>query len=507
MRRIALIALLVVGLPVLLAVTLGADNGGGGSGYQVRAIFDTAANVVKGEDLRISGAKVGKVKSIGVTPQNKAAVVVQVDNGGFTPFHADATCTIRPASLIGEKYVECKPGTVHTPVLAKIPKGQDGSGQHLLPLTRTSSPVDIDLVGDISRLPIRQRFAILINEFGTALAGRGQQLNNAIHRANPALRDTDRVLAILADQNRTLANLAKESDQALAPLAARRQQVADFIVKANQTGEATAERSADIQRTFQRFPPFLQQLDPTLVDLGNVAQQTTPVLTDLRAAAPDLNRFVTQLGPFSKAATPAVKTLGQATVVGRPALVQSEPLITLLAKTASDANPVARMLDELTASLDKSGGVEELMNWIFFQSIAVNGFDGVSHYLRAGLITNLCSSYATQPVPGCSANFRETKSISASSAGVDDPSLVKLREALRKANVTTAEGKPIPAASPLAGLQELTDPSVAAKRNAGLANIRRTAQGGRAGTPAAGITGPSAGQTAAMNYLLGSDGG
>jgi len=362
-------------------------------------------------------------------------------------------------------------------------------------------------VGDISRLPVRQRFTILINEFGTALAGRGQELNNAIHRANPALRDTDRVLAILAAQNKTLASLAKESDQAIAPLAARRQQVADFIVQANKTGEATAERSADIERTFQRFPPFLRQLDPTLVDLGNVSQEMTPVLNDLRAAAPDLNRFVVQLGPFSKAATPAVKTLGQATDVGRPALVQSLPLVTLLAKTASDANPVARMLDELTASLDKSGGVEELMNWIFFQSIAVNGFDGVSHYLRAGLITNLCSSYATSPVPGCSANFRETKSINAASAGVDDPSLVKLRAALRNANVKTAEGKPIPAASPLAGLQELTDPSVVAKRNAGLANIRRTAQGGRAATPAAGVTGPSAGQTAAMNYLLGRDGG
>jgi ABC-type transporter Mla subunit MlaD len=503
MRRVALILLLLVGLPVLLVFALGASEKGGGSGYKVRAIFDTAANVVPGEDLRIAGAKVGQVASLDVTPDNKAAVVIEVDNAGFTPFHSDATCTVRPANLIGEKFVECTPGTVRQPQLAKVPKGQQGAGQHLLPLARTSSPVDIDLLGDISRLPIRQRLAILINEFGTALAGRGQALNAAIHRANPALRDTDRVLSVLAAQNKTLAALAQESDQAIAPLAARRQQVADFIVQANKTGEATAERSADLQRTFQRFPAFLRQLDPTLTDLGSVSQEMTPVLEDLNRAAPDLNRFVLQLGPFSKAATPAVKTLGQATVVGRPALVQSQPLVTLLAKFASDANPVARMLDQLTASLDKSGGLEQVLNWIFFSTTAVNGFDGVSHYLRAGLITNLCSSYATQPVPGCSANFRETKTISgASAAGKDDPSLVKLRDALRAASVTTAQGKPISAASPLAGLQELTDPTVASERNAGLANIRSTAQGGRAATPG----GPSAGQTAAMDYLLGRGG-
>ncbi len=59
--------------------------------------------------------------------------------------------------------------------------------------------MDIDLIGNINRLPYRQRLAIIINEFGTALAGRGDDLNEAIHRANPALRETDKVLAILAE--------------------------------------------------------------------------------------------------------------------------------------------------------------------------------------------------------------------------------------------------------------------------------------------------------------------
>ena len=506
MRRIALIIGLAIGIPVLLAVTLGAKNDGGGSGYTVRAIFDNAANVVSGEDVKVAGAKVGKVTELAVTRDNKAAVVLEIDNAGFTPFHQNASCTVRPQSLIGEKFVECNPGSSAAPLLTKVPKGQDGSGQHLLAVQHTSSPVDIDLVTNIGRLPIRQRFAIILNEFGTALAGRGADLNTAIHRANPALRDTDRVLAILAGQNKTLANLASESDQVLAPLAARRAQVADFIVQANKTGEATAERSADIERSFQLFPSFLRQLKPTLTDLGALSDEMTPVLTDLGRAAPDLNTFIVQLGPFSKAATPAVKSLGQATDVGRPALVQSKPLVTLLAKFAQDAQPTGRLLDELLTSLDKSGGIEQLMNFIFFQTTGTNGFDGVSHYLRAGLITNLCSSYATTPVGGCNANFRQTKAIQASAAGApQDKSLAKLESALRTGKVTGGQGaKALPGAGPLESLHQLTDPHIAALRNQGLNNIR---QGHRAAGGNRIKQAGNAAQQAALDYLLGNDGG
>ena len=102
-------------------------------------------------------------------------------------------------------------------------------------------------MNNIMRLPYRQRFAILLSELGAGFAGRGEDLNEVIHRANPALRETDQVLKILADQNRVLARLARDSDQALGPLARERESFADFIVQANETGEATAERRGDIR--------------------------------------------------------------------------------------------------------------------------------------------------------------------------------------------------------------------------------------------------------------------
>jgi phospholipid/cholesterol/gamma-HCH transport system substrate-binding protein len=508
MKRLVAIALLLVAVPLVLVFGTGAGDGGGGSNYKVRAIFDFV-RAVPGEDVKVAGAKVGKIDSLQVTPDNKAAVVLAINKAGFSPFHANAHCTIRPQSLIGETFADCQPGTSSAPVLPTIQKG-DGKGQHLLGVDHTSSPVDIDEINDIMREPTRERLAILINEFGTGLAGRGKDLGAAIHRANPALRDTDKVLALLASQNRTLADLAKNSDQVLQPLAARRRQVADFIVQANKTAQATAERRNDISAGIQRFPAFLRQLKPTLDDLSSLSDQMTPVITDLGRAAPGLNRFVEELGPFSKASIPAIKSLGAAADVGTPALVAARPITSDLRQLATNADPVSKNLDALTKSLAATGGINHLMDFLFFQMQAINGFDSIGHYLRAGLILNTCTTYATAPIPNCSSNFDNASAAAAgaTAGGSGDPTLQKTSEAIRKAlghsgtggaaTTTTTTTAKQPAGKQPSLFQrflQLANPNTTRQRNAALNKIRTGAGGD--GSPALGQADP------ALNYLLG----
>src|SRR4051794_4936476 len=416
MRRLATGTLLVFALVGAAVFGVGASDGNSGSGYQVRAIFDDVASAVPGEDVKIAGAKIGKIESMDVTPTHKAAVVLDITDGGFTPFRNNAHCTIRPQSLIGEKYVECDPGGGANPKLRQIPDGQDGEGQYLLPLKNTSAPVDLDLVNNVMRLPYRQRLAIILSELGAGFAGRGEDLNALIHRANPALRQTDRVLRQLADENVTLKNLASESDQALAPLARERSHLSGFIKSANEVGEATAAKSADIEASIQKLPRFLQELKPTMEDLGALADEMTPTLSDLNTAAPSLTRFVVALGPFSRSATRSVTTLGDAADVGGPVLKRAHPVIKDLKAFAHSARPVSKDLDDVTASLDKTGGLEQAMNYVFFQMTAINGFDEISHYLRASLLVNVCSTYVTTETPGCGAHYTPTATVSSADA-------------------------------------------------------------------------------------------
>jgi virulence factor Mce-like protein len=414
MRRLLTGTLLVLAIVAGAIATTGAAGPDTGSGYQVIAIFDDVASAVPGEDVKIAGAKVGKIDSMEVTPSHKAAVTLNITDDNFTPFRRNAHCTIRPQSLIGEKYVECEPGTPSSPELRKIPDGLPDAGKHLLPLSNTSAPVDIDLINNVLRLPYRQRFAIILSELGAGFAGRGQDLNALIHRANPALRQTDRVLKQLADENVTLKNLAEESDRSLAPLARDRRHLSGFITHANEVGEATAAERANIEKGIQKLPEFLRQLKPYLVDLGSLADNMTPTLVDLDQASPALARMALALGPFSNSATKSLVSLGKATDVGGPVLKKAQPVVKDLKSFAANTLPVSQDLNSLTASLDKTGGLEQFMNYIFFQMTAINGFDEISHYLRASLLVNVCSTYVTTTAPGCSATFTQRKSVSSS---------------------------------------------------------------------------------------------
>ena len=495
MRRLLAIAVVLTCSAAAVVLGTGASDGGGDP-YEVRAVFDNVSGAVEGEDVKIAGARVGAIKELDVTPDKKAIVVLSIEEPGFSPFRTDAKCTIRPQSLIGEKFVECDPGTADSPELPEVPEGEDGEGQASLPLDRTSSPVDIDLINNIMRLPYRQRLAILINEFGTALAGRGRELNDVIHRANPALRETDEVLKILAEQNQTLARLAVDGDTALGPLSRERAKVADFIVQANETAQASAERRVELSQTFEKLPRFLAELKPTMEDLGALSDEMTPVIKDLGEAAPGLNRFILALGPFSDQSIPSLDSLGEALKVGGPALKNTEPLLKDLRDFGVDADPVSRNLASLLTSFDKTGGVERLMDYIFYQVTAINGFDSLSHYLRAGLIAAAsCVRYATQVAFGCESTFgeAEVEGATANQASAEIESHVSDAPRLTSGpqiDYTLADK-----------LRQITDVDGALIREQRQAEIERIQQGAQGGP-----NGPAGGQEQAfLDYLLGND--
>jgi phospholipid/cholesterol/gamma-HCH transport system substrate-binding protein len=445
MRRVAAVIVLIVAATAVVVIALGTGEEGGS--YKVRAIFDNAGFVIPGEDVKVAGVKVGKIDAVELTDDFKAAVVLDITDEGYQDFRDDAECIVRPQSLIGERFVECEltqarpVGTEPPPELAKIDDGP-GKGQYLLPVDRTSKSVDLDLINNIMRRPVRERLSIILGELGIGVAGRGKDLNEVIRRADPALKETDKVLKILADQNDVLERLAVDSDTILGPLARERRHVSGAIANAGAVARATAERGDALQADIERLPAFLRELKPTMVRLGGLSDEMTPVLSDLGAVAPDINRMIIELGPFSRAGIPALKSLGEAADIGTPAVKAARPVVADLANLAAVARPVGANLRKLLVSFQKTGGIERAMDYVFYQVAAINGFDSFGHYLRAGLIVNQCSNYAIQAVFGCSANFSRASATSAVAAAraSGDPTLERTALAL--------SGKPDTAAKP-----------------------------------------------------------
>lgn len=434
-------AIAVVGCVVaLVAIVLLATSAGGSNGsYTIRAIFDDANNLTSGENVKVDGVDVGTVGSVTPTPHAQAAVILNITNPGFKNFRTDASCEIRPQALIGEKYVDCLPtqprveGTPPPPFLKKIPAGQEGAGQVLMPVQNTHSPVEVDLLGDITRLPERQRFTIILNEFGAGLAGRGSDLNEVIKRANPALQELEKVLSVLAKENKVLTNLAEEGDKAVAPLAADRGRLVGFINQSKTVAEASANQRGALGQSFAAFPAFLEQLGPAVERLERFAEQSTPTLEDLGVAAPGINKLFKNVGPFSTTSTAFFKSFGSTGRATGPALKAVEPLLPLVKSLGKEANPFASNFSGLLTSIRSTGGLERLLDFIYLGAGDENGYDALGHFLRAEAVAGTCLTYSVETNVGCSTgkfitgSASSTSSAKASTASASSTSLVMQR--------------------------------------------------------------------------------
>ena len=162
------------------------------------------------------------------------------------------------------------------------------------------------------RRPYRERFRLILAELGAGLAGRPEDLNDAIRRAVPALRQSSSLLAILADQNRVIARMVRDADRVVGKLADNRRDVGRFVVEAEDTASASAERAEDLQQNWRTLPGFLTELTPTMAKLEEAAREQRPVLVDLSASAGELTRFLDLSAEFSDASRPALRALADA---------------------------------------------------------------------------------------------------------------------------------------------------------------------------------------------------
>jgi phospholipid/cholesterol/gamma-HCH transport system substrate-binding protein len=167
---------------------------------------------------------------------------------------------------------------------------------------------------------------------------------------------------------------------------------------------------------------------------------------------------------------------------------------------------VADNLADLTTSLRDTGGIEQLMDWIYYQVAATNGYDQYGHYLRAGLLLNQCSAYSITFAAACSAKFATTESTQASvrsaSAGtngyVDDP---RRSDSLRELDAYMHGLKlDLPGAK-----QEPASGDAAASASGAAAAGSGSAAGSDAAVSGSAPTGstPNAPQAALLDYLLG----
>jgi virulence factor Mce-like protein len=418
-KRLAAIVLLL-GLVCGAAVSVGAKSDEDTGEKTYRLLFDNAFGLTEGGDFKVAGVRAGETSTFKVKMVNGrplAEVVAKVTEPGLADLREDARCEIRPQSLIGEYFVDCQPGASDKRL------ADDG----VLPVEQTSSTIAIDLVNDILRRPYQDRLRLIVGELGAGLAGRPGDLSAVLRRAHPALRETSQTLQILGRQTDTIEKFIGDADTVVGALEDRKQDVSRFVREAGETAEISASRRKQLGESFRRLPAFLTELEPYMGRLGDLTEAQTPVLRDLQSASGELDTFLTRLRPFTAEGLPAFKALGEASVVGRRAVLKTDEELVELRKLAKDAPGFAKPLRQLLQTIDdrkravepdrraaatappagdkthttsgRAGftGMEAIWNFFYWQTLSTNALDDLGHVLRLTALVNQCSPYEVKP--------------------------------------------------------------------------------------------------------------
>lgn len=367
---------LVAGVVLMVAFTVGGSLllSGPDNRLMLRATFGDASPLLEGNDVRLGGVKVGTVASMRVV-EGGAEVMIELEESAL-PVHEDARLTIRPVSLLGERYVELDRGSPDAPVMA--------DGAHLA-LDQTGSAVDLDEVLNTLDDPTAEGLATLVGTLGVGLDGNGEDVKRAIAALAPALSDTGRLTKTLRKQNTTLSSLVDSLSQVASGIAIDGDKQLDRLVTAAEIilAQTTANETA-FRSMFEELPSTIHTAVRTLRNLEGTADAATPTLRALRPTTRDLEEISNELLDFAAAADPALAAANPVLEEADSLVEAARPVAQLLRQQAPSIRRDAIALDPITRDLigDFKPVVEFIRGW----ALATNGKDGLSHYFRAGLV-------------------------------------------------------------------------------------------------------------------------
>jgi phospholipid/cholesterol/gamma-HCH transport system substrate-binding protein len=295
--RIAAVAAVALAVVVVGIIVLSS-----GSGYQVKAVFQNASQLVNGDQVQVAGNAIGSVSNIQLTPDGNAEVTLSIDQKPYYPLHQGTEATVRLTSLSGiaNRYVELRLGPGNAP---KIPNNG------VLPTTATTSAVDLDELFDTLNGPTRKALQNVIQGSASQYQNQGQNMYAAFAYLNPAI-DTSSVL--FREINRDTSKFEKfltNSSHLVTDLATRASALSGLVQNLNIVMGALANQKTNLASSIQRLPGFMAYADTTFVNLRQLLNDLTPLVNVSKPVAPKLNTWLQRVRPFAVQAVPTVSNL------------------------------------------------------------------------------------------------------------------------------------------------------------------------------------------------------
>src|SRR5687768_5272128 len=260
--------------------------------YQLDAELPSGAKLVKGNEVRVGGFRVGVVKEVTpavrqVNGERRAVAVAKLSlDKKLEPLARDSKLRVRPRSALGLKYIELQPGTS---------KATFASGD-TIPVKQASEPLEFeDLYSTFDR-DTRPHIQNATEGFGNAFAGRGQAINRAIEALNPFFRSLTPVMRNLADPDTELDQFFLQIGRASAQAAPVAETQALLFTDMADTFAAISADPRALQDTIEKSAPTLdvsinsfEVQQPFLADFTDLSSRLRPAAAELPRSLPAIN--------------------------------------------------------------------------------------------------------------------------------------------------------------------------------------------------------------------------
>lgn len=309
--RIIVLALAIVGVAALATVLLGI----GSSSYKVHALFQDASQLVKGDQIEVSGEPIGKVTDMTLTPDGLANVTMQITDGSFKPLHEGTTATIRQASLSGEanRYIELN-----------LPPGGSATINNggTIPEVKTNSVVELDELFNTFDQPTRNALAGVIRGYSTFYGGRGPQTAQGFTYLNPALASSTRLFDEVNRDTPLLTKFLVASSALVTDLASRQNDLSGLIDHLATATGAIGDQKRALASAISQLPNFMREANTTFVNLRSTLDDLTPLVNESKPVAKKLRPFLAELRPLARDARPTLHDL--ASLIKNPKVANSD---------------------------------------------------------------------------------------------------------------------------------------------------------------------------------------
>ena len=344
--------------------------------YELKAELPSGAKLVRGNDVRIGGFRVGvvdriesAVKRVGGRRRAIAIVDLKLDRD-IEPLAADTRLRVRPRSALGIKFVEVIPGRGRTSLRAG----------DTVPLARASEPLEFeDIYGtftDRTRVSLREAAEGL----GDATAGRGPAVNSSLAALPPLLRSLTPVMRTLSAPGTGLGGFVGRLSATAAELAPEAATAGELAARGALTLDALGRDPGALRGVIERLPP-------TLAVGTRALRRSRPVVADAAL-------LVRKLRPSVRLLPTALPPLSRALLVGTPVLADSVRLSSGLRTAVVALRDLVRDPITLMALRDLRGSLAVLRPTVEY----VAPYQTVCNY--AVYFFTALGEHQSQPGPG-----------------------------------------------------------------------------------------------------------